>query len=112
MTITPHGPASRLVPPPTPGPPPGSGWETSSTLPSEEPRGPHRRAADDPLLSDLAVPDVLAKLAGPGKPAAPLDAETLTARLERLVHWGALLRSSHSVRASSITEYQRSRSRY
>ncbi|MFA7765848.1 TIGR02677 family protein [Streptomyces sp. NRRL S-448] len=64
------------------------------------------------LLADLAVPDVLTKLAESAGPAVTLDAETLTARLERLVHWGALLRSSHSVKASSITEYQRSRSRY
>ncbi|WP_406737554.1 TIGR02677 family protein [Streptomyces sp. NBC_00853] len=64
------------------------------------------------LLADLAVPDVLAKMAESGGPTVALDAETLTARLERLVHWGALLRSSHSVKASSITEYQRSRSRY
>lgn len=67
------------------------------------------------LLADLAVPDVLAKLAqagSPGNPAAVLDAETLTARLEQLVRWGNLLRSTHTVRASSIAEYQRSRSRY
>ncbi|WP_329453451.1 TIGR02677 family protein (plasmid) [Streptomyces sp. NBC_01724] len=64
------------------------------------------------LLADLAVPDVLAKLAGSGGPAAGLDAETLTVRLEQLVRWGNLLRSSHSVKASSISEYQRARSRY
>ncbi|WP_322620793.1 TIGR02677 family protein [Streptomyces acidicola] len=82
------------------------------------------------LLADLAVPDVLAKLAragdpggagypggagdvgNPGNPGAALDAETLTARLEKLVHWGNLLRSTHTVRATSIAEYQRSRSRY
>ncbi|OLT27895.1 TIGR02677 family protein [Actinomadura sp. CNU-125] len=57
------------------------------------------------LLADLAVPDVLAKLDG-------VDADTLTGRLEQLVKWGNLLRSSHTVKASSITEYQRSRSRY
>ncbi|MFI9580317.1 TIGR02677 family protein [Streptomyces sp. NPDC052236] len=64
------------------------------------------------LLADLAVPDVLAKLADSGGPAAGLDAETLAVRLEQLVRWGNLLRSSHSVKASSITEYQRARSRY
>ncbi|MFI1729326.1 TIGR02677 family protein [Streptomyces acidicola] len=81
------------------------------------------------LLADLAVPDVLAKLARAddpggaggagnpgaapaGNPGAALDAETLTARLEKLVHWGNLLRSTHTVRATSIAEYQRSRSRY
>ncbi|WP_326611120.1 TIGR02677 family protein [Streptomyces scopuliridis] len=64
------------------------------------------------LLADLAVPDVLAKLAGSGGPGAGLDAETLTVRLEQLARWGNLLRSSHTVKASSITEYQRARSRY
>lgn len=64
------------------------------------------------LLADLAAPDILAKLAESGGPAAGIDADTLTVRLERLVYWGNLLRSSHSVKASSITEYQRSRSRY
>ncbi|MER6009399.1 DUF2397 family protein [Streptomyces bluensis] len=49
---------------------------------------------------------------GAGNPGAALDAETLTARLEKLVHWGNLLRSTHTVRATSIAEYQRSRSRY
>src|SRR5436190_22625998 len=60
------------------------------------------------LLADLAVPDVLTKLAESGGPAADIDADTLTVRLERLVYWGNLLRSSRSVKASSITEYQRS----
>jgi uncharacterized protein (TIGR02677 family) len=64
------------------------------------------------LLADLAVPDVLAKLAQVGEPGAALDAETLTARLEQLVRWGNLLRSTHTVTANSIAEYQRSRSRY
>ncbi len=64
------------------------------------------------LLADLAVPDVMAKLRQAGGPAAGLDADTLTVRLEQLVQWGNLLRSSHTVKASSISEYQRSRSRY
>ncbi len=67
------------------------------------------------LLADLAVPDVLDKLArrgDPGSPGAALDAETLTVRLEQLVRWGNLLRSTHTVTAASIAEYQRSRSRY
>ncbi|MEV5354495.1 TIGR02677 family protein [Streptomyces sp. NPDC052693] len=64
------------------------------------------------LLADLAVPDVLAKLRQAGGPAAGLDADTLTVRLEQLVKWGNLLRSSHTVKASSISEYQRSRARY
>ncbi|MFF4398396.1 DUF2397 family protein [Streptomyces sp. NPDC001480] len=64
------------------------------------------------LLADLAVPDVLAKLRQAGGPAAGLDADALTVRLEELVKWGNLLRSSHTVKASSISEYQRSRARY
>jgi uncharacterized protein (TIGR02677 family) len=64
------------------------------------------------LLADLAVPDVMAKLREVGGPASGLDADTLTTRLEQLVTWGNLLRSSHTVKASSITEYQRSRARY
>ncbi|WP_405908998.1 TIGR02677 family protein [Streptomyces sp. NBC_00828] len=64
------------------------------------------------LLADLSVPDVLAKLDRSGGPGAAVDVETLTARLEQLVRWGNLLRSTHTVRATTITEYQRSRSRY
>ncbi|MFC3575620.1 TIGR02677 family protein [Streptomyces yaanensis] len=64
------------------------------------------------LLADLSVPDVLAKLDRAGGPGAALGVETLTARLEQLVRWGNLLRSTHTVRATSIAEYQRSRSRY
>lgn len=64
------------------------------------------------LLADLAVPDIMAKLRQAGASAAGLDADTLTVRLEQLVQWGNLLRSSHTVNASSISEYQRSRSRY
>ncbi|GAB2774455.1 TIGR02677 family protein [Streptomyces daliensis] len=64
------------------------------------------------LLTDLSVPDVLAKLRGTTGAAAGLDADQLTARLEQLTDWGNLLRSSHTVTASSIREYQRARSRY
>ncbi|MFJ1595494.1 TIGR02677 family protein [Streptomyces sp. NPDC088261] len=64
------------------------------------------------LLADLAVPDVMAKLRESGGSGAGLDADTLTARLEQLERWGNLLRGSHTVKASSITEYQRSRARY
>jgi uncharacterized protein (TIGR02677 family) len=64
------------------------------------------------LLADLAVPDVLAKLGQAGGVGAGLDAGTLTRRLEELVRWGNLLRSTHTVTATSIAEYQRSRSRY
>ncbi|MEU9338732.1 TIGR02677 family protein [Streptomyces sp. NPDC048290] len=64
------------------------------------------------LLADLAVPDLLRTLRQGGGSGAGLDAETLTVRLEQLVRWGNLLRSSHTVNASSISEYQRSRARY
>ncbi|MEU9737037.1 TIGR02677 family protein [Streptomyces sp. NPDC048002] len=64
------------------------------------------------LLADLAVPDIMTKLRQSSGSGAGLDADTLTVRLEKLVQWGNLLRSSHTVRASSISEYQRSRSRY
>lgn len=68
------------------------------------------------LLTDLSVPDVLAKLQGStgatADAAAGLDTDQLTARLEQLTEWGNLLRSSHTVTASSIREYQRARSRY
>ena len=64
------------------------------------------------LLADLAVPDIMTKLRQADAFAAGLDADTLTVRLEQLVQWGNLLRSSHTVNASSISEYQRSRSRY
>ncbi|MQS35265.1 TIGR02677 family protein [Streptomyces katsurahamanus] len=64
------------------------------------------------LLADLSVSEVMGKLRQAGAPAAGLDADTLTVRLEQLVRWGNLLRSSHTVKASSISEYQRSRARY
>ncbi|MBM9624662.1 TIGR02677 family protein [Streptomyces zhihengii] len=64
------------------------------------------------LLADLAVPDLLAQLRQAGGSAAGIDPDTLTVRLEQLVKWGNLLRSSHTVKASSIGEYQRSRARY
>ncbi|WP_432126400.1 TIGR02677 family protein [Streptomyces sp. bgisy082] len=64
------------------------------------------------LLADLSVSEVMEKLRQAGARAAGLDADTLTVRLEQLVRWGNLLRSSHTVKASSISEYQRSRARY
>ncbi len=64
------------------------------------------------LLADLAVPDVRERLAAVGGPATALDADTLATRLDQLVKWGNLLPSTHTVKASSITEYQRARSRY
>ncbi|QDY78092.1 TIGR02677 family protein [Streptomyces qinzhouensis] len=64
------------------------------------------------LLADLAVTDIMGRLRESLGSTAGLDADTLTVRLEQLVQWGNLLRSSHTVKAASITEYQRSRSRY
>ncbi|NJP44493.1 TIGR02677 family protein [Actinacidiphila epipremni] len=64
------------------------------------------------LLADLAVPDVRERLAAADGPGAALDADTLATRLDQLVRWGNLLPSTHTVKASSITEYQRARSRY
>lgn len=64
------------------------------------------------LLADLAVPDVQEGLEATGGPGAALDPDTLATRLDQLVKWGNLLPSTHTVKASSITEYQRARSRY
>ncbi|MFJ8438826.1 TIGR02677 family protein [Kitasatospora griseola] len=64
------------------------------------------------LLADLAVPDVVARLARDAAWQGQPDADVVTARLEQLVKWGNLLRSSHTVKAASIAEYQRSRARY
>lgn len=64
------------------------------------------------LLADLAAPDVRERLEAVGGPAAALDADTLATRLDQLVKWGNLLPSTHTVKAASITEYQRARSRY
>ncbi|WP_435614537.1 DUF2397 family protein [Streptomyces coelicoflavus] len=64
------------------------------------------------ILADLAIPDLLAKLSECGGPMAALDEEALARRLEELVRWGNLLCSTHTVKATSISEYQRSRSRY
>lgn len=67
------------------------------------------------LLADMSVSEVLDKLrrgGGGGEAAGRLDAETVASRLEQLVRWGNLLRSTHAVKVGSIAEYQRSRSRY
>jgi Protein of unknown function (DUF2397) len=62
--------------------------------------------------ADRLVPDVIAKLRESCGLGAGLDADTLTARLEQLERWGNLLRGSHTVKASSVTEYQRAHARY
>lgn len=61
------------------------------------------------LLVDFSAPEVTARLAEQG---VELDVDTVTDKLNALVGWGNLLRSSHTVRVSSIREYQRARARY
>lgn len=61
------------------------------------------------LLADLSAHDVAERLAECG---LELPVETVAERLKSLEGWGPLLVSSRPVRASSIREYQRARSRY
>ncbi|HWS38640.1 MAG TPA: TIGR02677 family protein [Actinoplanes sp.] len=56
------------------------------------------------LMTDLSAQQVAEEL------GIPLD--TAVSRLNKLVSWGNLLPSSHTVRVKSIEEYQRARSRY
>ncbi len=58
------------------------------------------------LLADLSAYDVAQRL--PGGPAA----DAVAAKLDQLKTWGNLLPSSRPVRAASIREYHRARSRY
>jgi uncharacterized protein (TIGR02677 family) len=58
------------------------------------------------LLADLSAHDVAERL--PGNPSA----DTVAVRLENLKTWGNLLPSSRPVKASSIREYHRVRSRF
>jgi len=58
------------------------------------------------LLADLSAHDVAERLHS--HPAA----DTIAAKLEQLKTWGNLLPSSRPVRAASIREYHRARSRY
>jgi uncharacterized protein (TIGR02677 family) len=58
------------------------------------------------LLADLSAHDVAERLSG------GLSADAVAARLESLKSWGNLLPSSRPVKASSIREYHRVRSRY
>ncbi|MFI6978174.1 DUF2397 domain-containing protein [Embleya sp. NPDC050154] len=57
------------------------------------------------LMADLSAHEVAERL-GRG------DLDTVTARLDALVGWGNLIRSTHRVRAASIAEFQRARARY
>jgi len=58
------------------------------------------------LLADLSADDVAGRLPG----SLPVD--TVAAKLDNLKTWGNLLPSSRPVKASSIREYHRVRSRY
>jgi uncharacterized protein (TIGR02677 family) len=61
------------------------------------------------LLADLSAHDVAERLVEQG---VELPVETVADKLGSLVGWGDLLPSSRPVRAASIREYQRARSRY
>lgn len=61
------------------------------------------------LMTDLSAQQVIEALAADGL-VLPLDAAVN--RLNKLINWGNLLPSSHTVRVKSIEEYQRTRSRY
>jgi uncharacterized protein (TIGR02677 family) len=57
------------------------------------------------LMADLSAHEVAERL-------GRVDVEVVTARLDALVGWGNLIRSTHRVRAASIAEFQRARARY
>ncbi|MFI7219973.1 TIGR02677 family protein [Micromonospora maritima] len=61
------------------------------------------------LMTDLSAQQVVEELAAQ---EIDLNLDTAVSRLNQLVGWGNLLPSSHTVRAKSIEEYQRARSRY
>ncbi|GIF43033.1 TIGR02677 family protein [Actinoplanes xinjiangensis] len=61
------------------------------------------------LMTDLSAQQVVEELATEGH---EITLDVAVARLNRLVGWGNLLPSSHTVRVKSIEEYQRTRSRY
>jgi uncharacterized protein (TIGR02677 family) len=61
------------------------------------------------LLVDFSAPEVAARLAEQG---LEIDADAVADRLRRLMQWGNLLHSSHTVRASSIREYRQARQRF
>lgn len=61
------------------------------------------------LMTDLSAHEVAEALTGSG---TELTVDAAVDRLGRLVSWGNLLPSSHSVRVKSIAEYHRARSRY
>lgn len=61
------------------------------------------------LMTDLSAQQVVEDLAADNH---EITLDTAVGRLNKLVIWGNLLPSSHTVRVKSIEEYQRTRSRY
>jgi uncharacterized protein (TIGR02677 family) len=61
------------------------------------------------LMTDLSAQQVVEALTAADH---ELTLDTAVSRLNKLVSWGNLLPSSHTVRVKSIEEYQRTRSRY
>lgn len=62
------------------------------------------------LLADLSAHDVVERIGHVGE--VPVTVESVAARLEQLKEWGNLLPSSRPVKATSIRDYHRVRSRY
>ena len=79
---------------------------TYLTVPDRETYLAIMRVFATTLLADLSAHDVAERLAG------ALSADAVAAKLDSLKNWGNLLASSRPVKASSIREYHRVRSRY
>jgi uncharacterized protein (TIGR02677 family) len=79
---------------------------TYLTVPDRETYLAIMRVFTTTLLADLSAHDVAERLAG-----TP-SADMVAAKLDSLKNWGNLLPSSRPVKASSIREYHRVRSRY
>lgn len=79
---------------------------TYLTVPERQAHLAIMRVFTGTLLADLSAHDVAERL--PGRPSA----DSVACNLNRLVAWGNLLPSSRPVRASSIREYHRVRSRF
>ncbi|MEV4251825.1 DUF2397 family protein, partial [Spirillospora sp. NPDC049652] len=79
---------------------------TYLTVPERETHLAIMRVFAATLLADLSAHDVAERL------DTGISADTVAVRLEQLADWGNLIHSSRPVRATSIREYQRVRSRY
>jgi hypothetical protein len=79
---------------------------TYLTVPDRETYLAIMRVFATTLLADLSAHDVAERLGG------ALSADSVAAKLDSLKNWGNLLPSSRPVKASSIREYHRVRSRY